>query len=95
MNTTDNDNEHSDDDSKIIMSRLSKRAFKRDGVTVQVHIDRLEHGHKWALEVVDRHNNSIVWDGEFDNDADAYHEFLRAVKAEGIDGILRNPGRLH
>jgi hypothetical protein len=81
--------------SKVIMSPLCKRAFKRDGLTVQVHIYRLEHGDKWTLEVVDRDSNSIVWDGEFDTDADAYKEFLRAVKTEGIDGILRNPDRLH
>ena len=97
MNTTGNGDEHSsdDDDPRIIMSPLNKRAFKREGLTVQVHIYRLEHGDKWTLEVVDRDNNSIVWDGEFDTDVDAYEEFLRAVKAEGIDGILRNPDRLH
>jgi len=84
-----------DDDPKLIMSPLCKESFKRDGLTIKVHIYRLEHEDKWTLEVVDRDNNSIVWDDAFDTDADAYEEFLRAVKAEGVDGILRNPDRLH
>jgi len=54
----------------------------------------LEHT-KWSLEVVDKDNNSIVWDDEFETDDEAYAEFIRSVDTEGLDGILRDPTRLH
>lgn len=82
-----------DSDPKLVMSPLTDRSFTRDGVTVEVHIYRLEHDEKWTLEVVDGENNSIVWDGEFDTDGDAHAEFLRTVETEGMDGILRDPAR--
>lgn len=78
---------------KIVTSPLTNRSFTRDGVTVEVHIYRLEHDEKWTLEVVDGENNSIVWDGEFDTDGDAHAEFIRTVETEGMDGILRDPAR--
>jgi hypothetical protein len=80
-------------DPKIIMSRHNGR-FTRDGITVEVNICRLEHT-KWSLEVVDNDNNSIVWDGEFDTDDEAHAEFLKSVEIEGLDGVLRDPARLH
>ncbi len=80
-------------DPKIIMSRDNGR-FTRDGITVEVNICRLEHT-KWSLEVVDNDNNSIVWDGEFDTDDEAHAELLKSVEIEGLDGVLRDPARLH
>jgi hypothetical protein len=68
--------------------------FSRDGITVEVNICRLEHT-KWSLEVVDKHDNSIVWDGEFETDDDAHAEFLKSVETEGLDGVLRDPTRPH
>lgn len=82
-----------DSDPKLVMSPLTDRSFTRDGVTVEVHIYRLEHEDKWTLEVVDGENNSIVWNGDFDTDGDAHAEFLRTVETEGMDGILRDPAR--
>lgn len=83
------------DDPKIITSRHNGR-MTRDGITVEVNICRLEHT-RWSLEVVDRDNNSIVWDGEFDTDDAAYAELITSIETEGMDGILRdpNPKRLH
>ena len=78
-------------DPKIVMSPLTDRSFT--GVTVEVHIYRLEHEDKWTLEVVDGENNSIVWNGDFDTDGDAHDEFLRTVETEGMDDILRDPAR--
>jgi hypothetical protein len=82
-----------DKDPTIIMSPLSNLSFTRDGVTIEVYILRLEHEDKWTLEVVDGDSNSIVWDGEFDTDEDAYAEFILTVETEGMDGILRDPAR--
>lgn len=81
------------EDPEIITSSYNGR-FSRDGITVEISICRLEHT-KWSLEVVDEDNNSIVWDGEFETDDEAYREFMRSVETEGLDGILRDPRRLH
>lgn len=70
-----------DDDPKLIMSRRNG-TFSRDGITVEVNICRLEDT-KWSLEVIDRDHNSVVWDGEFDTDDEAYAEFLRSVGRDG------------
>ena len=78
---------------KIVTSPLTNRSFTRDGVTVGVHIYRLEHEDKWTLEVVDGENNSIVWNGDFDTNGKAHDEFLRTVETEGMDGILRDSAR--
>ena len=75
-------------DPKIIDSKHSGH-FTREGITVEVCIYRLEDS-KWTLEVVDENNTSIVWQGEFDTDAEAYAEFLRSVETEGLDRILQD-----
>ncbi len=80
-------------DPKLIDSEHNGR-FTRNGITVEVCIYRLEHT-KWKLEVVDEGGTSIVWDDEFDTDDAAHAEFLRSVETEGLDGILRDPKRLH
>jgi hypothetical protein len=80
-------------DPKIIMSRHNG-LFTRDGITVEVNICRLEHT-KWSLEVVDKDDNSIVWDGEFETEDEAYAEFVKSVETEGLDGVIRDPARLH
>ncbi|MGD9802521.1 MAG: hypothetical protein AB7E80_17000 [Hyphomicrobiaceae bacterium] len=81
------------DDPEIINSRHNGK-LTRGGITVEIVICRLAHT-KWSLEVVDRDNNSIVWDGEFDTDDDAYAELMRSIDEEGLDGILRDPKRLN
>jgi uncharacterized protein len=74
------------DDPEIIMSRHNGR-FSRGGISVEVCICRLEHT-KWSLEIVDN-------DNEFETDDEAFEEFVRTVETEGLDSILRGPGRLH
>jgi hypothetical protein len=80
-------------DPKLISSKHNG-SFTRNGVTVQVCIFRLEDT-KWTLEVVDEKGTSIVWDSEFETDDAAHAEFLRSVETEGLDGILRDPKKLH
>lgn len=79
------------DDPEIIVSRHNG-LFTREGITVDVNISRLDHT-KWSLEVVDKEDNSIVWDGEFETDDEAYAEFLNSVETEGLDGVLRDTAR--
>jgi hypothetical protein len=80
-------------DPKLIASKHNGR-FTRGDVTIEVRICRLENT-KWTLEVVDESGTSIVWDQEFDTDHAAHAEFLRSVETEGLDGILRDPKKLH
>jgi hypothetical protein len=80
-------------DPKLIASKHNG-SFTRNGITVQVCIFRLEDT-KWTLEVVDEKGTSIVWDNEFETDDAAHAEFIRSVETEGLDGILRDPKKLH
>jgi hypothetical protein len=56
------------DDPKLIDSEHCG-VVSRDGVTVELHIYRLEQS-KWTLEVVDADGTSVVWQQEFDTDDD-------------------------
>jgi len=80
-------------DPKLIASKHNGK-FTRGGITVEVRIVRLEDT-KWTLEIVDQSGTSIVWDDEFDTDDAAHAEFLRSVETEGLDGIVRDPKKLH
>lgn len=72
-----------DRDPNIVISGLSGD-FTKDGVTVEVHIIRLEDGKDWTLEVVNSAGTSIVWDDPFESDEQAYAEFYRTVAEEGM-----------
>ena len=80
-------------DPRLIASKHNGK-FTRGGITVEVRIVRLEDT-KWTLEIVDQSGTSIVWNDEFDTDDAAHAEFLRSVETEGLDGILRDPKKLH
>ena len=71
----------------IVQSGLS-RTVKKDGVTVEVSIIRLEHETEWSLEVVNRAGTSIVWDDQFASDDEAFAEFERTVAEEGMRAFL-------
>jgi hypothetical protein len=74
-------------DPNIVQSGLS-RTVKKDAVTVEVSIVRLEHQAEWSLEVVNSAGTSIVWDELFATDEDAYAEFERTVAEEGMRAFL-------
>jgi hypothetical protein len=74
-------------DPNLITSGLSG-PFKKDGITVHVHIVRLENGTLWSLEVVNGHGTSTVWDELFPTDEAAFAEFQRTVSQEGMKAFL-------
>jgi uncharacterized protein len=74
-------------DPNIVKSGLS-RTVKKDGVTVEVSIIRLEHQAEWSLEVINSTATSIVWDDLFASDEEAFAEFERTVAEEGIRTFL-------
>lgn len=82
------------DEHDLIDSPLNQTCVI-DGHAVEIHIYRLPNS-GWTLEVVDEHNNSTVWDGEFDTDQAALDMALADIQAEGIDAfIARKPDELH
>lgn len=76
-----------DNEPTIIHSPLSGK-FTRDGVTVDVHIYRLEHEAEWTLDVVDKEWASTVWEGTFSTDQAAYDQFVSDVEREGLEAVI-------
>ena len=74
-------------DPTIVTSGLGGKVTE-GGVTVQVHIFRLEHEQGWVLEVVNAAGTSIVWDDPFPSDDDAYAAFRQTVDEEGMSTFL-------
>jgi hypothetical protein len=74
-------------DPNIVKSGLS-RTVKKDGVTVEVSIIRLEHETEWSLEVINSAGTSVVWDDQFVSDDEAFAEFERTVAEEGMRTFL-------
>jgi len=74
-------------DPNIVKSGLS-RTVRKDGVTVEVSIIRLEHETEWSLEVVNSAGTSIVWDDLFASDEEAFAEFERTVAEEGMGAFF-------
>jgi hypothetical protein len=77
----------SEREPNIVHSGLS-RTVKKDGVTIEVSIIRLEHETEWSLEVVNAAGTSTVWDQLFLSDDEAYAEFERILAEEGMQAFL-------
>lgn len=73
------------DENDLIYSPLQQK-FTAEGETVEVCIYRMPDS-GWTLEVVDKYNNSTVWDGEFETDQEAFDMFLEEIQAEGIKSL--------
>lgn len=74
-------------DSNIVYSSLS-REVTVDGVKVDVKIYKLEGDPQWALEVINEQGTSVVWEVQFDSDAEAYAAFQLVVDEEGMQAFL-------
>lgn len=66
----------------IVSSGLSKY-IELEELQLNIEIYRLEYDPKWALEVVDQHGTSTVWDELFETDQAAFDEVMRTIKDEG------------
>ncbi len=69
-------------DPNLVISGLSQQV-QVNGHTLKIDIYRLEHESVWALEVVDQHGTSTVWDDLFDSDQAALDEALRVIEKKG------------
>jgi hypothetical protein len=69
----------------------------REGITVFVNIYRRagDDHTLWTLEVICE-LGSTVWDETFEDDTDAYAEFIRILESRGIKAFAsRSAGTLH
>jgi hypothetical protein len=74
------------DELELIYSKHCQ-SVTRNGRTINVEI--YSSGKKdWILEVVDEDNNSTVWDDQFETDDEAFQEFERTLKEEGIESLI-------
>lgn len=74
-------------DPNIVTSGLSGTVTEQ-GITVEVHIIRLEDEPGWTLEVVNQNGTSTVWDDSFVTDDAAWGAFCRTVEEEGMQAFL-------
>ena len=74
------------DEIELIYSKHCQ-SVTRDGQTIKVEIYSSVKN-DWILEVVDEDNNSTVWDDLFDTDDEAFQEFERTLKEEGIESMI-------
>jgi hypothetical protein len=81
-------------DPEIIYSSLCTK-FSKDDRVVEVNIFRIETESTWHLEVVNEQNTSTVWDDPFDNEEQAYAEFLSTVEDEGMGAFEDVPTVVH
>ena len=76
-----------DDEPKLELSPLSQEVSS-GGRTVSIEIYRLEGETLWALEVVDEHNNSTVWDDTFKTESSALSEAKKTILSEGVGALV-------
>ena len=77
------------DDLVLIYSPL-QRTFTEGDASVEIQIYRLPDT-GWTLEVVDKFDNSTVWDEEFATDQEALDAVLEAIREEGIGALIGEP----
>lgn len=78
-------------ENDLIDSPLSQ-TYTRNGKTVSIEIFRLP-GTSWAIQVVDEHGNSTVWDDDFSTDSAALACVLHELGRDGIDAFIGSPSK--
>ena len=76
-----------DRDPLIVTSPLS-RAVTRDGMTVDVQIDRRVTDAVWSLKIVNETGTSFHWPDAFETDEEAQRAAMDAIAAHGIESFL-------
>ena len=61
--------------------------FTKDGMTVEVSIISSDMDPTWSLEVINSSGTSIVWNGQFESDDQAYAAFKLVVDEEGMQAF--------
>ena len=73
----------SENDPEVIYSDLCG-VFRRDGIEVRVLIFQLEEKSDWSLWVTNGVGGFFVWEHVYKTDLDAFDEFQRFVREEGM-----------
>lgn len=79
------------DENDLIYSPLQQHYTVGDD-TVEICIYRMPQT-SWALEVIDEHGNSTVWDDEFETDQAAFDEVMRTIREDGIASMIGEPSQ--
>lgn len=79
-----NDQDH----PNLVTSGKSQRVVV-EGYAFLINIHRLETDDTWTLEVVDHHNDSHVWDNQFQTDSQALDAALNTLNSEGAGAFMR------
>lgn len=74
------------DENDLINSPL-QRSYSEGEKTIEICIYRMPNS-GWTAEVIDQHNNSTLWDGEFESDQAALDEVLKDIREEGIEAFI-------
>lgn len=74
------------DEIELIYSKHCQKVAS-NGQTVELLIYS-SGKNDWILEVVDKDDNSTVWDGEFETDDEAYRELQSALAEEGVESMI-------
>jgi lauroyl/myristoyl acyltransferase len=75
-----------DRDRQIVTSPLSHK-ITRDGMTVDVVIDRRETDPRWAFKIVNENGTSFHWPNDFSTDEEALAAAMNAIAAHGIESF--------
>jgi hypothetical protein len=74
------------DEIELVYSKHCQ-SVTRNGQTVKVEIYS-SGKNDWILEVVDKDNNPTIRDDQIDTDDEAFQEFERTLKEEGIESMI-------
>jgi len=77
------------DEFEVIESPLSQ-SFDMDGKSVQIDIYKGDNC-GWTIEIVDKFNNSTVWEDEFSTDTEALSVAIESIRKEGIGVFIIHP----
>lgn len=73
-------------ENDLIYSPL-QQSFIASGQRVKIQIYRMPDS-GWTLEVVDAHNNSTVWESEFQTDQAALDTAMKELREDGIEAFI-------
>ncbi len=79
--------EHENFDYIELIESLLDQTYTKDGKSVEICIYRMPDT-PWVVEVIDKFNNSTIWDDEFESDKDALEFVLGEIERDGIDAFI-------
>ena len=73
-------------DPNLVFSSVGQEVVVED-VLFRIEIFRFERDDEWTLEVVDEDGTSIVWNGTFASDTEAFDIAVATIRTEGAQSF--------